>query len=212
MRVYPVLLKLEGQRAVVVGGGPVAQRKVRTLLRAGAEVTVVSPQVTPGLARLARSGRIRHRRQRYAPGILRGAFLVIGATDDEATQRRIAHDAAGRGLLCNLASLSERSNFLVPASFSRGDVVVAFSTGGASPALARKLRQELERTVGREYGILARWLSGARRQIIRALPTERERARAFRRLVDPRVLRLLRSGRRAAAQARFRRLLRQALD
>lgn len=211
MRYYPAFLNLEGRRAVVIGGGVVAERKVRTLLRAGARVTVVSPVVRPTLARLARTRRIALRRQAYTPRTLRGAFLVIGATDDEATQRRIARDAARRGVLSNLGSVWAASSFLVPASFRRGDVVVAFSTGGASPALARRLRQQLERAVGPEYGTLARWLARVRRRVLGGLADERERARAFHRLVDDRVLELLRVGRRQAARHRFQQILAKAL-
>jgi siroheme synthase-like protein len=145
MRYYPIFLDVCGQLAVVVGGGKVAERKVRKLLRAGARVRVISPELTPGLARLAAAGRIRVSRRRYRKGELgrgranrRSPVLVFAATNDSAAQRAVRKDAAGA--LVNLADSAEGSNFIVPASFTRGDLHVAISTSGTDPALSRALR------------------------------------------------------------------------
>ena len=154
MRYYPIFLDVRGQLAVVVGGGKVAERKVRKLLRAGARVRVISPELTPGLARLAAAGKIRVSRRRYRKGELgrgranrRSPLLVFAATNDPAAQRAVWKDAAGAGALVNLADSAQGSNFIVPASFTRGDLHIAISTSGTDPGLARFLRQLLARGI-----------------------------------------------------------------
>jgi siroheme synthase-like protein len=149
MRYYPIFLDLHGRRAVVVGGGKVAERKVRKLLRAGARVRVITPDLTPGLARLAEQKRIAVTHRRYRNGdIAVGAhgdapFLVFAATSNPAAQRTVLDDATAAGALVNLADSAENSDFIVPASFTRGDLHIAISTSGTNPALARMLRQRM---------------------------------------------------------------------
>ena len=150
MRYYPIFLDLRGRRTVVVGGGKVAERKVRKLLRAGARVRVISLELTPGLARLAAAGRIRISRRKYRKGELgrerqnrRSLLLVFAATDDPSAQGAARKDAAGAGALLNLADSAEGSDFIVPASLTRGDLHIAISTSGTNPGLARFLRQRL---------------------------------------------------------------------
>ncbi len=147
MQYYPIFLDVRGRRAVVVGGGRVAERKVRKLLRAGARVHVISPDLTPGLARLAAANKIRVSRRRYRKGELgrgrassRSPLLVFAATNDPAAQRAVRKDARAGGPLANLADSAPDSDFIVPASFTRGDLHLAISTSGANPALARLLR------------------------------------------------------------------------
>ena len=149
MRYYPIFLNLGGRRAVVVGGGKVAARKVRKLLEAGARVRVISPRLTPGLARLADQKKIGVTRRRYRKGdIAAGAhrdapFLVFAATDDPAAQRAVRRDAPAVGALVNVADDPVVCDFIVPASVTRGNLHVAISTGGTNPALAKWLRQRL---------------------------------------------------------------------
>jgi siroheme synthase-like protein len=153
MRHYPMFLDLRGRRAVVVGGGPVAERKVRKLLRAGARVRVISPELTPGLARLAAANRICVARRRYRTGDLkvgeqrppwRAPILVFAATHDASAQQTVRSDAAAAGALVNRADSAEDSDFIVPASFTHGDLHIAISTSGKDPSLARMLRIGLE--------------------------------------------------------------------
>lgn len=150
MRYYPIFLDVCGRRVVVIGGGKVAERKVRKLLRAGARVRVISPELTPGLERLAAASRIRVSRRQYRSGELgrkranrRSPLLVFAATDDPAVQRAVRHDATAAGALVNLADRAEGSDFIVPASLTRGDLHIAISTSGTDPGLARFLRQQL---------------------------------------------------------------------
>ncbi len=151
MKYYPAFLRVEGRSCVVIGGGEVAERKVRALLDAGARVAVVSPTVTPGLEALAAGGRIAHRPRAYRPGDLRGAFLAYAATDDETLHASIAREAQEGGVLLNVVDRPQWCTFIVPAIATRGDLTIAVSTGGGSPALARRLRQDLESGLGPEY-------------------------------------------------------------
>jgi precorrin-2 dehydrogenase/sirohydrochlorin ferrochelatase len=182
MGYYPVFLDLHGRPCVVVGGGEVAERKVGALLRAAARVRVVSPQLTARLARLAAQKKISVTRRRYRQGDLKRAFVVFAATDDPATQRAVREHAQAVGALVNVADDREGSTFLVPASFARGDLQVAISTSGASPALARRLRQQLQARLGREFQRHLRLLREARKKVLKSVPDQKERARLFRKL------------------------------
>ena len=150
MRYYPIFLDVRGRRTVVVGGGKVAERKVRKLLRAGAVVRVISPELTPGLDRLAREHKIQLTRRRFRKGELgrrrantRSPLLVFAATDDPSAQRTVWKDAKDAGAFVNVADNAADCDFIVPASFTRGNLHVAISTSGTDPALARFLRQRL---------------------------------------------------------------------
>ena len=185
MGYYPVFLNLRGRFCVVVGGGKVAERKVRALLRAGATVRVVSPELTPRLAVLAARKTITATRRGYRKGDLcsrRSPLLVFAATDDPATQQAVRAEAERVGALVNLADDSAHSTFLVPACFARGELQVAISTSGASPALARKLRRQLQAMLGREYGAHLRFLREARHRVLKSVSQQKARARVFRKL------------------------------
>ena len=152
---YPLFLDIQGRRCLVVGGGAVALRKARALLEHGARVEVVSPEVCPELGELGAGERITITRRGYIAGDLEDALIAIAATDDVETNRRIAVDAAALGVLVNAVDDPEHSDFIVPSYLRRGDVVIAVSSGGRSPALARKVRRGLEEEFGEEYGPLA---------------------------------------------------------
>jgi precorrin-2 dehydrogenase / sirohydrochlorin ferrochelatase len=217
MRYYPIFLDLRGRRCVVIGGGRVAERKVHALLRAGASVQVISPAVTPRLALLAARKRIDLTPRAYRPsdleattsappGSRRGGrpVLVFAATNSPNTQRAIQKDGEEFSALVNAADDAEESDFIVPASFSQGDLLVAISTSGASPALARRLRRQLQLTLGLEYRGYLRFLRQARKQVINSVPDEAQRAKIFRQLSGAPVLDWLRKGppRRAAEDVR----------
>ena len=139
---YPLFLELTGQPAIVVGGGPVANRKTRTLLAAGAAVTVIAPAAIPALRRLKK---VRWLRRCYQTGDLRGARLVVAATDDLTVNQRVCTEAHRRRQLVNCAAPPTAGNFIVPALVRHGAFAIAISTGGASPAQAKALRVKLER-------------------------------------------------------------------
>ena len=180
---YPMLVDLGGKRCVVIGGGAVAERKVRRLLECGAEVQVVSPAVTDQLAGLAGAGRIGLQQRPVLPLDLTGAFLVFVATNDPGVNRAVAEAAHGQNSLVNVADDPAACSFHVPSVLQRGDLTLTISTRGGSPALARKLRQRLEATIGPEF-----------EAFLAALRTLREQAQA--RIADP-----------AARQALYRRAL-----
>jgi len=139
---YPLFLELTGQRVIVVGGGKVATRKARSLVAAGACITVISPVVTAAIQRMKNAHWLR---RRYRAGDLRGACLVVAATDDLDVNRQVCAEAKRRRLLANCAAPPEAGNFIVPSVVRRGLITIAISTGGASPALAKATRKKLEK-------------------------------------------------------------------
>jgi precorrin-2 dehydrogenase / sirohydrochlorin ferrochelatase len=141
---YPVFLNLQGKKCVVVGGGEVALRKVKTLLDCGADVTVISPVLHPDLGAYAAKKPLRLIQRSYKPGDLKGAVLVIAGTDNRKINLQVGEEAKMTGGLVNLVDDPGPSDFIVPSFFRKGELTLAVSTGGASPALARKIRTKLE--------------------------------------------------------------------
>jgi len=207
MRYCPLYLDLRGRRCVVIGGGPIAERKVRLLLEAGADVTVISPQLTSGLEELAQQGRITHIARAYRPGDLADAFLVISATDDQAVNHRVWREATERAVLVNVADDPSRCDFILPATVRRGDLTIAISTGGKAPALAVRLRQWLERSLGQEYARFLELASPLRPSMAERYADFEERRRRWYQLVDSDVLDLLRQGDERAARRRMAEIL-----
>lgn len=162
---YPVFLDLRGRVCVVIGGGEVAERKLQNLSECGAEVTVVSPVVTPGIRALAESGKLRWESREYTEGDLKGVFLAIAATDVASVNRAVAEEAAEEKVVLNVVDKPDLCTFIAPAIVRRGEVTVALSTSGTSPALARKLRESLEGSDLLQYADLAGTLSQARKKI-----------------------------------------------
>jgi precorrin-2 dehydrogenase / sirohydrochlorin ferrochelatase len=151
---YPIFLNLLGKKCVVVGGGEVALRKAKTLLDSGADVTVISPALHPDLAAYAGKKALRMIQRTYKPGDLKGAVLVIAGTDDRKINRRVAEEAKKTGALVNVVDDPEPSDFIVPSFFRKGELTLAVSTGGVSPALARKIRTKLEEDYSEVYAAL----------------------------------------------------------
>ena len=151
---YPVFLRIHQNRCVVVGGGRVALRKVRMLLDCGGEVKVVSSTFHFSLLRLAEKKAIRLIRRDYKPGDLTGAAIVIAATDRQEINRSVAVEAKRVGALVNVVDDPEPSSFIIPSYFRKGGLTLAVSTGGKSPALARKIKTELQKNCGKEYAAL----------------------------------------------------------
>lgn len=151
---YPVFLSIRGKKCVVIGGGMVALRKVRALLDCGAKVTVVSPTLHPDLTHLAEVGRISSLQREFEPGDLAGSLIAIAATDERGINQKVSDEARDRGVLVNVIDSSEQSDFIIPSFFRRGDLTVAVSTAGMSPALARKIRTKLEGLLGEEFALV----------------------------------------------------------
>jgi siroheme synthase-like protein len=200
---YPIFLDVEERDVLVVGGGKVASRKVETLLQYGANVTVLSPALTDELEQLGVERRIRIERREYTEHDLDARALVIAATADICTNARVARDCRRRGISVNVVDATHLSEFIVPATIDRGSVQIAVSTGGNSPALARRLRETLEERIGPEYSELNDLLGSLRHAAKRALPTDADRKQFFERVIDGAdgdgVLTMLRDGRRSAA-------------
>ncbi len=198
-QLYPIVLTgLDRVRCVVVGGGAVAARKTGALLASGAQVRVISPNLHAQLAGWLAEDRFEHVARRYEQGDLEGAFLTIAATSMREVNAQVADEARDRGILINVADDPDAGNFTTMGVVTRGDVLLAVSTGGESPALSAHIRRKLEATFGPEYGVLARRLGDLRQQVIGTLPVE-DRPRFWRALVNDEVLGWLRDG----DQARF---------
>ena len=190
MQYYPAYLDLRGHPCVVIGGGTVAERKVTTLLDAGARVTVVSPTLTAALAGLAETHEIVHHARPYRRGDLAGAWLAYAATGDDGVHAAIAAEAAEARVFVNVVDRPRLCSFIVPAIVDRDPVAIAVSTGGASPALAKRLAAQLAAAVGPEWSLAARVLGALRTRVAEGA----ERARAFAALADAPLLAALRAG------------------
>lgn len=166
-RFSPLFLKISGKRCVVVGGGGVAQRKVRTLLEYGASVEVISPDPCQELNKLVETGEIKVLRRRYQPGDLEGAFLAIAATDNSEINQQVVKEAKDKAVPVNVADDAEDSDFILPSYLRRGALTIAVSTAGISPALARKIRTRLEKDFGDEYASLVRLVGEVRAELKR---------------------------------------------
>ncbi|NOX96779.1 MAG: bifunctional precorrin-2 dehydrogenase/sirohydrochlorin ferrochelatase [Nitrospirae bacterium] len=207
IKYYPVCLKLEGKKCVVVGGGRVAERKVASLLSCGALVQVISPVLTSRLSQLVKKGRIEHVKDDYKPKFLSGSLIVIAATDDEKINNRIASQAGKRGILVNVVDSPEECTFIVPASLKRGDLSISIFTNGLSPALSGKIRQQLEEKYGREYGEFLKIMARLRPKVLREVRDPRKRKQIFRSLVESDILELIRKGKRKEIQEKIKNII-----
>jgi siroheme synthase-like protein len=152
---YPILLNIRDKKCLVVGGGDIALRKVLTLLEHGANVEIVSPAFCIELEQMIKHGTVRATCRAYKVEDLNNAILVVAATDDTSVNEKVAGDARKKRILTNVVDKPDISDFIVPSYFRRGDIIVAVSTSGKSPALARKIRAEIERDLKSEYARLA---------------------------------------------------------
>jgi precorrin-2 dehydrogenase / sirohydrochlorin ferrochelatase len=208
MKSYPVfLIGMERKKAVVVGGGKVAARKVEGLLAAGACVTVISPQAVPEITTLASSGALEWVARAYLTGDLQGSFLVIAATDDLEINQAVSQEASDLGCLINVVDNPPLSSFIVPALVRRGELILAVSTGGASPALARMLRTQLEDLFGPEYAVLIELLEQTRPSFIAQFPDPEARLVAVQNLLTEGLLDVIKRDGREAAMRRINDLL-----
>lgn len=204
---YPMMVDLAGRRCLVVGGGRVAERKVALLLEAGADVAVVSPVVTPRIADLAARGAIRLARRTVRPADLDRVFLAFAATDDAEVNQGVAREARSAGGLVNVADAPEACDFHVPSVVRRGDLTIAISTGGGSPALAKRLRQRLEATIGPEYEAFLAALRELRARAKEVIADPAERQALFRRAADSDLFEHASRGDKAAVAACISELL-----
>jgi len=180
MPLYPVSLCLAGRLCIVIGAGEVAERKIESLLAAGAKVRVIAPDDVT-------SGAVEHIRRRYRHGDLSGAFLAIAATDDSEINEAVHREAVERNILVNVVDNPPLCTFFVPAVVTRGDLQISVSTGGKCPALAKKLRIEMESQLGPEMDEYVKTVDRARQEIIRRF-SEKDRKKMLNRLLDDELL------------------------
>jgi len=203
MKYYPAYLDLRERPCLVIGGGAVAERKALALLEAGAVVTIISPMLTSKLHELSDSGKITYLQKQYEDQDLSGAFLVIAATDSAEVNTLVASACRKKQVLVNVAVPPEVSSFIVPSVVERGDLLIAISTSGASPALSRKIRQDIEQRYGTEYEVLLEKLSAIRKRVLEEIPDKSRRRQVFQAIVDSDVIDLIRQGKAHAAELRI---------
>ena len=173
---FPIFLDLTGRRCVVIGAGVVAEQKIRGLVAAGARLRVVAPHATRYIERLARSKKIAWQRREFAAGDLEGALLVVAATNSPSTHAKIYREARRRSILCNVVDVPRECDFYYPAVVRRGSLQIAISTSGQSPALAQRLRRNLEAQISPQYSRLVAEVGRKRRRAQLGEPDVRRRA------------------------------------
>lgn len=203
MRPYPVMMSLVARRVIVIGGGRVALRKVRSLLESGALVTVVSPELHDELHELATGGSIEWISDAFDESHLDrhpDVALVFGTTDRREVNVRIHSAAVARKLPCNIADVPDLCTFIVPAVITQGDLIIAVSTGGSSPALARRIREDLEKQYGPEYAAMTKMMGDLRKLVLGMGGSSDENRRIFKEIVESDLLAALRENDRARAR------------
>ena len=203
-RYYPVALRIAGRRCLVVGGGKVAERKVRALLAAGGQVCVVSPELTPALQEHAARGDIDWHPRGFVDADLDDCWIVVGATRDPAVNQAVSRGALARGRLVNIVDEPSLCNFIVPASCELGPVTFTISTAGTSPALAGWLRKRLEAEYGPALGSFAGLLGEVRGEVKARVAGEEARRAVWEAILNSTALELVRQGRIAEARETIR--------
>jgi precorrin-2 dehydrogenase/sirohydrochlorin ferrochelatase len=212
MPLFPLFADLSGREVLVVGGGEVAARKIEALLHAGAQVEVHAHALGDTLSQWLAQGRLRRREGDFDPAWLDEVWLVVAATDDRAFNARLAAEASRRRRLANIVDDAELSTFQVPAIVDRTPLLVAISSGGAAPMLARRLREQLEAQLDHSLGDFAGLFARHRAEIRRQLPELARRRRWFEQILDGPVLMLLQSGQKDAAGQAFQAALQSSHD
>lgn len=204
---YPVYLQLQSQPCIVIGGGKIAEDKVDGLLAAGAQVTVISPDLTPRLSQRVRQRKVAHIQRTYRRGDLIGAFVVISATDRREINQDVWEEATANGQLINVVDDTPHCNFIAPAVLRNGDLTIAISTGGKAPALAVRLKERLQEQLGPEYARFLDLAGELRAQLAEHIPDFETRKTLWYELVDSDVLELLARGDEAAARETISRIV-----
>ncbi len=190
MNYYPAFLNLQGKKVVVAGGGNIAERKILSLLKAGADVTVVSPEITARLSKEKAKKSLTHIARCYQKGDLRGSVLVIAATNSPSVNTQIAKDAPS---LVNVVDVPKECSFIAPSVIKRGPLTIAISTGGISPAFSKTIRQELEKIYGTEIGAYLNFVRGARKKALAEISDKKKRSRFLKDLASDKILQSLRT-------------------
>jgi len=215
VRPYPVMMNLDGKQVVVVGGGRVAMRKIAGLIESGARITVISPELVKELKGLHEIGRISWIAKEFDEALLDffpETALLFGTTDRRSVNVSIQAAAVKRKMLCNIADMPDLCTFIVPAVITQGDLMISVSTGGSSPALARRIREDLEKRFGPEYAAMTKLLGELRKQIVKSGSTSDENRKLFLEIVDSEMLEALRERDKEKAFTILKDLLPQDVD
>src|SRR3989338_5985525 len=208
MRYYPIFLDIKGNPCVVVGGGSVAERKVLSLLDSGAKVLVISPKLTPTLRKLVAKKAISYCAKSYEGGDLKGFFLAYSATNNSKVNKEVFKEAKKQGILLNVVDVPELCNFIVPSVVGRGDLLIAISTSGKSPAMAKKIRQQLEKEFGREYAVFLDIMGKVRDKILTKSKESDKNKKIFESIVNSPLLEWIRQGKKKEIE----RFIKEALE
>jgi precorrin-2 dehydrogenase / sirohydrochlorin ferrochelatase len=215
VKLYPIMLNLSGKRVVVVGGGRVALRKITSLLETGAIVAVISPQLVDELSTVVRESMLDWVPEPFEESMLdqfTDTELVFGATNKRDVNVRIHNAARSRRIPCNIADVPDLCTFIVPAVISQGDLTVAVTTGGSSPALARRIREDLEKLFGPEYAEMIRVMGELRKQVLSTGSPSDENKKIFMHIVDSGFLDALRDNDREKALEILRAILPEGVN
>ena len=214
MSFYPIFVELEGKTVLVVGGGNVAQRKIENLLHFGASIQIISRELTHKIKQLVEANKIQHIGDEFRDEHLDSVFLVIAATDDKQLNKKISESSRKRHMLINAVDQPADCNFIVPSIVNRGDLLIAITTSGKSPALAKKIREQLEAQFGNEYEVFLTLMSRLRKEILSMGLSQNENSRIFHEIVDSDILKFLAQDDWEGVESVLRRILPQdmALD
>jgi len=190
VKYYPAFLDLKNKNSIVVGGGKVAERKAGALVKAGANVKIISPELTEGLEKLVKQGKLDHIRRKYRKSDAKNCFIVIAATSSPDINRKIASDAQ---CLVNVVDSPSAGNFIVPSSVSRGGLNIAISTGGASPAMSRTIRKEMEKHYDAEFSRYLRFVELTRKRAMKDIVDNSKREEFLKYIASDDMLALLRN-------------------
>lgn len=209
---YPINLDIKNKPCLVVGGGEVALRKIKSLLDCQAKVIVVSPQFHPEILKLAKAKQIQIINRKYQPPDINKVFLVIGATNDNKVNRQIAEEAKKKSKLVNIVDVPALCNFQVPASIRRGELMITISTNGKSPALSKYLRKQMEEQFGPEYTEYIELLDKWRTKLIHDITQGKLREQIFYAIIESDTLDLLRAGLKKEAEQRIQQIVSKYQD
>ncbi len=193
MLLYPVNLNIRNQLCLVIGGGEVARRKIEALLLCEPRILVISPVVCARITELAQKQRIELKQRKYQCGDLVGAKLAFAATDSRVTQEQVVAEAEAAGILVNVITAPDACSFHVPAMCRQGDLLITVATGGASPALAARIRKECEGRYGPEYGLLLFLMACVRKQVVASSAMPAQHKIIFEKLLDSDILRFIKN-------------------
>lgn len=191
---YPILIKLDGRLCIIVGGGRVAGRKAASLVKAGASVRIVSPEISEDIKTLVKTKKVEWLKEQFEPRRLDGAFLAIAATDNEQVNQTVCNSATARSILVNVVDRPDLCTFIVPSVTRRGDLIIACSTLGKSPAVSKMLRKKMESEFGEEWAVFLEIMGEMRSRTIDSVKDRKQREKIFNRLAGSDMLERIKRG------------------